>query len=85
MRRINCAETPKKCARFLPADPLAADQLEVRLVHERRGLKRVAGPFPSQVTLRQPAQLAVNERHQLFARHPIPVAPGLEELRDLMG
>ena len=69
----------------LPLDAPLADQLEVRLVDERRALQRVADRFSRQVPSRNRAQLLVDERHQLIERLLAAVLPGDQQPRDRFG
>ncbi len=63
----------------LPLDALLVDELEVRLVDQGRGLKGVAGALPPHLRRCSPAKLAVDERHQLFERLRVTLAPGAQE------
>ena len=58
-----------------PARPLLVDQADIGLVDERRRLERVPGALASQLRARQPAQLLVDERHELLARRLTTLAP----------
>ena len=58
------APTAKKWERSLPVDPGLIDELEKRLVHQRRGLKGVAGPLLAHVLLSQPPQVLINHVDQ---------------------
>ena len=68
MRRISCADTAKKCARFCHSHAARIHQPEEGFVDERRGLQRVAGALARHVAMGQPVQLVVDQRHQLRAR-----------------
>jgi hypothetical protein len=59
----------------LPLNTADVDQPEVHLVDQRRGLQHVALPFARHVTLRDPAQLPVDERHELLDCGGIAAAP----------
>ena len=72
IRRINWAETAKKCVRFCHCTRARIDQPEVRLVDQRRGLQGVACPFTLHVPMRQAAELVVDERHQPLQRPFVP-------------
>ena len=84
MRRITCAQTPKKWAPALPVRVRGIHQPQVRLVHQRGCLQRVARPFVGHVAPRQTMQLIVYQRHKLLDRALVPLAPGLQQLRDLL-
>ena len=60
--------------------PGSADQPQIRLVHERGGLKRVTDTFASQIRGRPSAQLLIDQRHELVARGGVPAPPCLEEI-----
>ncbi len=51
----------------------AFEQLDERFVDERRWLERVPGPLPLHERSRDPAQLAIDERHQLVPGPLIPL------------
>ena len=76
MRRITRADIAKKCARFCQLDLFDLDQPQIRLVHERRGLQRMARTFTGHVSPREPTQLVVDQRHELIERSRFPAAPG---------
>ena len=59
------AGSPVKVPAALPIDRTAAHQLEVGLVHQSRGLQRVAGAFLLHSRLGDPSQLVVDQRQQL--------------------
>src|SRR5262249_37921269 len=67
---------PDELRAALPADVTLADQTHVRLVHERGALERVVGALAAQLPLREPAQLAVNQWHELGERALVPRGPG---------
>jgi hypothetical protein len=49
----------------LPPHIARINQAQVSLIHQSRGLQRVAGMFPAHVAMRQPAKFLVNQRDQL--------------------
>jgi len=59
----------------LPPNPARIDQSQICFVDERRRLERVAGTFSGHVAMRQPMQLAVNQRHQSIQRLLIALIP----------
>ena len=85
IRRITCAATPKKCARFLPVDLALVDEPQIDLVHQGRRLERVADALASKLTGRDPTQLRVDERQQLIERALVAATPVAEERRDVAG
>ena len=58
----------------------AADQPQVRLVHQRGGLKRLAGLFLRQFLRRQLAQLVVDDGQKLLGGVRVAVLDGVENL-----
>src|SRR5262245_16433667 len=64
--------------------PIGVDQPQVSFVNERGGLHGLPGSFTAHITLRQPPQLGVYQRHQLIERSLIAFAPGQEQLGDFM-
>jgi hypothetical protein len=52
----------------LPGDRVVTEQLQVRLVNERGGLKRMAVPFPSKASGRSLLEVAIDERQEPVAR-----------------
>ena len=64
----------------LPTDPAGVDQPQVGLMHQIRGLKRVAGSFPAQVAFGELPQLTIDLRQQLGSRFPVPGSVRLEGL-----
>jgi hypothetical protein len=51
---------------------VAADQSQVGLVHQSRGLERLTRRLSRQLPSGQPAQLVVDQREQLAGRLPLP-------------
>src|SRR5260221_2188266 len=74
--------TAKNCARFCQLDPRLIDQLEISLVHERRGFERVPGRLATKVAPGDEAQLGIYQRRQLVERLAIARAPSSEQLSD---
>ena len=66
----------------LPRDVIQANELEVRLVRERGGAQRVAGPFVPQRAVRQTAQRVVDQRHEPVERLPVAAAGFAEQACD---
>jgi hypothetical protein len=67
----------------LPAHPPLVDELEERLVDQRRRLQRVALALAAEVPPGQQLQLAADERQQAVERRAVAIAPGDEQVRDL--
>ena len=59
---------------------LEVDQAEERLVDERRRLQRVIVAFAAHLEPSQPAELLMDDGHQLVERGPIAAAPGKQQL-----
>lgn len=57
-----------KLGPVLPARILLIDETQIGFIDERGGLQCVSDALFPQVVPGQPAQLAVNERHQLIKR-----------------
>ncbi len=64
---------------ILPAAGALAQEPEIRLVDERRGLERLSGLLPSELQRRQLAQLVVNQRQQLTGCTRITVFNGAQD------
>jgi hypothetical protein len=67
----------KVCA-VLPVDAARVNEAKIRLIDQCGCLQRVSGALAAHALAGQPAQLLVNERHELFERRLI-AAPPLEE------
>src|SRR5262245_35938207 len=67
-----------------PPGLLGIDQPEIRLVHQRGRLERLAGPLLGQPLGRQLAELVVDQREQLLARPRLPVFDGREDASDVV-
>ena len=67
----------------LPLHLALVDELEVGVVHERRCLKCVTGPFTAQMMVSKPAELAVDGINQAVSRLLIPLTPRGKQLRDV--
>ena len=63
---------------IVKGDRLGIHQPHEGFVHERGGLKGVAGAFARHVTARDLVHLAMNQRHQLMKRRLIAFAPSNE-------
>jgi len=68
----------------LPAHVLDVEQTDGGLVDERRGLQTVADPFAGHTAARTPMQFRVNDGNQTVQRLIVAVAPGFEQLRDVV-
>ena len=66
---------------ILPADLPRVGEADERLVYQGRRLQRVVRTLPGHVSASEPAQLDFDERHQLFERAVIAIAPRPQELR----
>jgi hypothetical protein len=69
---------------ILPLHPLVIHQADVGLIDQRAGLKVVVGALASHVPVRQAAELRVDDRRQLVEGELVSVAPGTEELADIV-
>src|SRR5215813_390141 len=56
-------------------------QTHISLIHQRGGLKCVAGRLASHVVPRHAMEFLVNQRHEFFERGFVPIVPGLEKSR----
>jgi len=65
----------------LHRERLAARELEVRFVDERRRAQRLAGPEAADVAVGERPQVVVDGGKGLVARGRVASAPGLQELR----
>src|SRR5262249_43632476 len=65
-------------------DPVrvAADQPQVGLMHQGRGLERLTRRLAGQLLSSQAAQLVVDQREQRAGRLPLPPVVGFEDTRD---
>jgi hypothetical protein len=68
---------------ILPVDLALIEKLEVRLVHDRCDLEPVVAPFTTQLSQRERAQLAMDERHEAIERLAAPALPFAQELGDV--
>jgi hypothetical protein len=62
---------------------LLADQPQVRLVDQGRGLERLPRRFPAKPLCRQFAQLLVDQRQELAGRLLVAFRDGVQDLSDL--
>jgi hypothetical protein len=69
---------------ILPLHPLVIHEADVGLIDQRACLKVVVGALASHVPVRQPAELPVDDRRQLVEGELVSVAPGTEELADIV-
>jgi hypothetical protein len=69
----------------LPAHAALIDELEIRLVDERRRGKRMVAALTPQVAPGQATQFAVNGVHQRGSDRLLAVAPRRKESRDIRG
>jgi hypothetical protein len=68
----------------LPIHFLDVDQTKVRLVHQRRGLKAVAGTLAGHMALRNPMELLLHQRNQTRQRCVVASTPRQQETRDVV-
>ena len=69
---------------IVPRHPAETAQPEIRLVHQRGRLQRMAGPLRAEMPGRDRAQLRVDQRQEPLERAVIPLIPGPEILGDLI-
>jgi len=62
----------------LPDASVAVEKPQPRLMHERRGLKRLPGRLSGHVRRRQPPQFIINQRQQFVGG----TAPGIQRLQN---
>jgi hypothetical protein len=74
----------KEVRAVLPLDVLLPDQLQVGLVNEGCRLQRMAGPLAREISLRQPLQLVIHDRHQLVERLPVSLSALDEQLSQVL-
>jgi hypothetical protein len=65
-----------------PVEIPRLDEPQERLVHERRGLQRVAGTLVPHVFASHAVQLLVDERRQPIQRRSVAALPRLEQAGD---
>jgi hypothetical protein len=83
LRRLSeQVEVQRKVSAILPVDVLDIQQAQVRLVHQCRGLKGVAGPFPTQTPPGHTLQLLMHQRREPGQRRLVALSPGEQECRD---
>ena len=78
------AATAKKCVRSLSVSRIDTYEPKVDLVHQSRRLKGVAWSLSSDMRARHPAQLRMHQRHELVERRDVSLAPGPEQLGDVV-
>ena len=76
---------PEKVRPVLPSHAPLIDQLEIRLVDQRRGRQRVIGALPPQAAAGPPAQLLIHDFHQEVAGLLVTVVPADEKRRHVQG
>ena len=69
---------------ILPLHPLVIHEADVGLVDQRACLKVVVGALASHVAVRQPSELRIDDRRQLVEGELVSVAPGTEQLADVV-
>ena len=67
------------------ASTAQVDQLEIRLMDERRGIQRGARVLVPEALMGDTAEMLVHERDKLVQRVSLPLAPALQELRNVGG
>ena len=67
----------------LPLHLALIDELKVGIVHERCRLECVTRPFPTQMMVSEPAELAVDGVNQVVPRLLISLTPCDKQLRDV--
>jgi hypothetical protein len=75
----------RKWRAVAPLDLLHVHQAQPRLVHQPRGVERVAVALAVQLRARQAAQLVVDHRQRLVDDLTVALAPAAEELGELGG
>jgi len=73
----------EKVRAVAPVDAPLIDELHIRLVDERGGLKHVIAPLAREMPRRDDAQLVVDERHQPVERLAVASLPLLQQLGNL--
>src|SRR5262245_55035114 len=63
--------------------PLDVHQSQISLVHQRRGLERLAGPFVGHLLGRQPVQLVVDQRQELLRGVRVALLDVIQDLGDV--
>jgi hypothetical protein len=82
MWRIAFDATQKKCVRFAGPAPVLLDELQIRLVDERRRVQREVASPAMPVPVRQRPQLGVHEGEELAERVPVTRLQLAQEVRD---
>jgi hypothetical protein len=70
---------------ILPLHPLVIHQADVGLVDQGGRLEAVVAALTSHIAVRQVAELRIDGRRQLVEGVWVSVAPGREELADIVG
>jgi hypothetical protein len=84
MRRIRRADRAKEVPAVPQVNLTQICQAQVDLVHQRGGLKRLAGAFAPHVFPRHPPQMGLHERREGLQRSLVTGFPGPKERRDLV-
>ena len=82
--RISREDIAKKCARSRHDTPRRSINSDINLVDESRRLKGLARTLLRHLPVRPAMQFAVDERRQLLERLLVAIAPGAQELGDLL-
>ena len=69
---------------ILPLHPLVIHQAHIGFIDQRGRLEAVAAALTSHVAVRQAAELRIDDRRQLVERELVSVAPGAEQLADVV-
>ena len=64
--------------------PIHIDETQEDLMDERCGLETVSGTFPPQMAARHPPQIVIHQRNKAVECRGVPLAPGQEELCDVV-
>ena len=81
---MDSAAAAKKWRAALPRPAgIAADQPQVGLVHQGRGVERLAGRFAGQPTARPAAQLVIDQRQELAGGLRLAPPQGVEDGGDV--
>ena len=69
---------------ILPLHPLVIHQTYIGFIDQGGRLEAVVGALTSHVAVRQAAELRIDDRRQLAEGELVSVAPGTEELTDVV-
>ena len=84
MRRISCADTAKKCARFCHRTRLESIRRRYASLTSAVVCSGWPGRSPADVAMCEPVQLVVHQRHQPIQRLLVSLIPGQQQLCDLL-